>query len=134
MSHVGKTFLGVTAITLAILCKLTPAQAFTALQDNGGILASDPSCALGNALVKAATCGVVGADGFLYVNRFNGSGFISLGGIVIGKPSCTSFGNSFQALCAIRGTNSSIFVTYSSSSDASWTTPFFPVGGVSISD
>jgi hypothetical protein len=56
MSQVVKTFMSVAAIILAILCKLTPAQAgFSALQDQGGILATDPSCALGNNFGKAAT-------------------------------------------------------------------------------
>jgi hypothetical protein len=137
MSHVGKTFLSVIAITLAILCKLTPVQAgFSALQDQGGILATDPSCALGNNFGKAATCGVVGVTGHLYANRFNGSGFIDLGGLVIRKPSCTNFGGSFaQALCGVIGLDSSVFVTSSSpfQNDPSWS-GLQSIGGVSISD
>jgi hypothetical protein len=137
MSHIGKTFLSVTAITLTILCKLTPAQAqvFSALQDQGGILMSDPSCTYGNALRGAATCAVVGVDGALYVNRFDGNGFTDLGGLVIGKPSCTQFGPNPQALCAVLGTDSSVFVNVSSHvpGDPSWS-GFRPLGGVSISD
>jgi hypothetical protein len=99
MSHIGTTFLSVTAITLAILCKLTPAQsqvAFGAFEAQGGDLASDPSCINGNALRNAPTCAVVGADGGLWVNRFDGTGFTNLGGVVIGKPSCTQFGSNPQ--------------------------------------
>ncbi len=137
MSHMSKTFLSVTAITLAILCKLTPAQAqvFSALQDQGGLLGSDPSCTYGNALRGAATCAVVGTDGALYVNRFDGSGFTDLGGIVIGKPSCTQFGSNPQALCAVVGTDASVFVNVSSRvpGNASWS-GFRSLGGVSVSD
>src|SRR5215467_5075748 len=137
MSHIGKTVLSVTAITLAILCKLTPAQAqvFSALQDQRGVLGSDPNCTNGNALHGAATCGVVGVDGALYVNRFDGSGFTNLGGIVIGKPSCTQFGPNPQALCAVVGTDASVFVNVSSRvpGNPSWS-GFLPLGGVSISD
>ena len=115
MSHVGKTFLSVTAITLAILCKLTPAQAgFSALQDQGGVLVADPSCAFGNALGNGAICGVVGTDGHLYVNRFDGSGFTDLGGQVIGKPSCTHLSDTVEAFCGVRGTDSGVYVNFSS--------------------
>ncbi len=137
MSQMGKTFLSVTAITLAIIFKLAPAQAqvFSALQDQGGVLGSDPNCTNGNALAGAATCAVVGVDGALYVNRFDGSGFTDLGGIVIGKPSCTQFGPNPQALCAVVGTDASIFVNVSSRvpGNPSWS-GFRPLGGVSISD
>jgi hypothetical protein len=69
MTHRGKTFLSVAAITLAILGKLTPAQSqvvFGAFSAQTGDLASDPSCINGNALgnaPKPPTCAVVGADG-----------------------------------------------------------------------
>jgi hypothetical protein len=65
MTHVVKTFISVTAIILTTLCKLTPAPAqdvFSALQDQGGILASDPSCTLGG---NVAICAVVGYGGHL---------------------------------------------------------------------
>jgi hypothetical protein len=137
MNHVGKTFLSIIAITLAILCKLAPAQAeFNALQDQGGVLVTDPSCSLGNALSNGAICGVVGTDGHLWVNRFDGSGFTDLGGQVIGKPSCTHFNNGVaQAFCGVRGTDSAVYVNFSSpfETNPSWS-GFQRIGGVSISD
>ncbi len=138
MSHIGKTFLSVTAITLAILLKLTPAQSqivFGTFEAQGGDLASDPSCINGNALRNAPTCAVVGADGGLWVNRFDGAGFTDLGGVVIGKPSCTQFGYSPQTLCGVVGTDGSVFVNVSSqvTGNSSWS-GFRPLGGASISD
>jgi hypothetical protein len=137
MNHVGKTLPSVIAITLAILCKLTPAQAeFSALQNQGGVLVTDPSCSSGNALSNGAICGVVGTDGHLWVNRFDGSGFTDLGGQVIGKPSCTHFNSgAVQAFCGVRGTDSAVYVNLSAPfvNDPSWF-GFQRIGGVSISD
>src|SRR5215471_1202204 len=91
MSHPFKSIItAAAAIILTTLCKPALAQdVFSALQDQGGILASDPSCTVGP---SAATCAVVGYGGHLFVNTYNGtswSGFQDEGGIVIGKPSCT---------------------------------------------
>jgi hypothetical protein len=141
MTHRRKTFLSVAAITLAILGKLTPAQSqvvFGAFSAQTGDLASDPSCINGNALgnaPKPPTCAVVGADGGLWVNRFDGTGFTNLGGVVIGKPSCTQFGPNPQTLCGVIGTDGSVFVNVSSHvpGDSSWS-GFRPLGDASISD
>jgi PASTA domain len=134
MSSLVKTIISVTAIMFTVLCQLTAAQAaWSGLQDLGGTLMTDPSCTfLGN----GAICGVVDAGGRLEVNRFDGaaswSGFTDLGGIVIGKPSCTYFGlGNVQALCAVVGTDSSVFANFFNG--ASWS-GFQPLGGVSISD
>lgn len=134
-THRFKTFLSVTAIALAVLGKLTPAQSqvvFGAFQAETGDLASDPSCINGNALRNAPTCAVVGADGGLWVNRFDGTGFTNLGGVVIGKPSCTQFGYNPQTLCGVVGTDGSVFVNVSSHvpGNSSWS-GFRPIGGCS---
>src|SRR5882672_10779893 len=104
MSNPVKTIISVTAIIFTVLCQLTAAQAvWNGLQDLGGSLATDPSCTFrGN----GAICGIVDAGGQLEVNRFDGtnwSGFTDhLGGIVIGRPSCTYFGlGNVKALCAV---------------------------------
>jgi len=138
MNRLSKSILTAAAILLTTLCRLTPAPAqdvFSALQGQGGVLVADPSCAFGNALGNGAICGVVGLDGHLYVNRFDGSGFTDLGGEVIGKPSCTHLGDAVQAFCGVRGLDSGVYVNFSSpfSADPSWS-GFRPIGGVSISD
>jgi hypothetical protein len=134
MSHVVKTFISVIAIILTTLCKLTPAPAqdvFSALQDQGGILASDPSCTLGG---NVAICAVVGYGGHLFVDTYNGTGwtgFQDKGGIVIGKPSCTHFGlGNVQALCGTIGTDGAVWVNVFNGT--SWN--FHSLGGLSISD
>jgi len=140
MTHVVKTFISVTAIILTTLCKLTPAPAqdvFSALQDQHGILASDPSCTGGG---NKAICAVVGVGGHLFVNRYeqNGSnnpvwsGFQDEGGIVIGKPSCARFGtDNAQALCGTIGTEGAVWVKVFNGT--SWNN-FQSIGGLSISN
>jgi hypothetical protein len=62
MSHGVKTFLSVTAIILATLCRLTaPAQAqfiFNPLQNLGGGVVTAPSC---TGASGSSFCGVVGS-------------------------------------------------------------------------
>src|SRR5271154_4711399 len=96
MRYGVKTFLSVTAIILATLCKLSaPAQAqfiFNTLQNLGGSVITAPSC---TGARGSTFCGAVGVDGHLLLNQIADSsslGFTDLGGIVIGKPSCTHFG------------------------------------------
>jgi hypothetical protein len=134
MSNLVKTILSVTAIISTVLCQLTTAQAtWNGLQDLGGSLTTDPSCTFrGN----GAICGIVDAGGQLEVNRFDGSnwsGFTDhLGGIVIGRPSCSYFGvGNVGAFCAVVGTDSSVFANFFDG--ASWS-GFQSLNGVSISD
>jgi hypothetical protein len=134
MSRVVKTFTSITAIILTTLCKLTPAPAldvFSALQNQAGILASDPSCTVGG---NVAICAVVGIGGHLFVDTYNGtswSGLQDKGGIVIGKPSCTHFNlGNVQALCGTIGTDGAVWVNVFNGT--SWN--FRSIGGVSISN
>jgi hypothetical protein len=87
------------------------------------------------ALLNGAICGVVGTNGHLYVDRFDGSGFTDLGGQVVGKPSCTYLNDVVQAFCGVRGTDSAVYVNFSSpfATNPSWS-GFQRIGGVSISD
>ena len=96
MRYGVKTFLSVTAIILATLCKLSaPAQAqfiFNPLQNLGGSVTTAPSC---TGASGSTFCGAVGVDGHLLLNQIDdvsSFGYADLGGIVIGKPSCTHFG------------------------------------------
>ena len=121
MSHGVKTFLSVIAIILTTLCKLTaPAGAqfiFNPLQNLGGSVVTAPSCAA--AASGSTFCGVVGVGGHLFLNQvdnFTSFGFTDLGGIVIGKPSCTHFGLGqpeplFRVLCGVIGTDSAVWVS-----------------------
>jgi hypothetical protein len=133
MTHVGKIFLSVTAIILTTLCKLTPApaQVFSALQDQGGILASDPSCTSAS---NGAICAVVGYGGGLFIDTYNSgnwSGLQNRNGIVIGKPSCTRFRNSVQALCGTIGTAGDVWVAvFDGTSNWNWRS----IPGTSISN
>jgi hypothetical protein len=135
MIHIGKTFLSVTAITLAILCKLTaPAQAqviFNPLKNLGGGVVTDPSCA---GINNVAACGAVGVNGHLFINEFNDlvqSGYTDLGGIIIGKPSCTNVGtNNSQVLCGTIGTDGAVWVNRYDGFSSSFTS----LSGVSISN
>jgi hypothetical protein len=134
MSNLVKTVVSAAAIIFTVLCQPTTAQAtWNGLQDLGGSLVTDPSCTFrGN----GAICGIVNAGGQLDVNRFDGtnwSGFIDhLGGIVIGRPSCTHFGlGNVGAFCAVVGADSSVFANFFDG--ASWS-GFQSLNGVGISD
>lgn len=106
-----QTMVSVASLALAILLPISEVLAAGNFDARGGPLFSDPSC---TGTGGGAICAVVGTDDSLRVNLFNGSawsGFTNLGGIVIGKPSCTYTGNAGnQALCAAVGTDSTIFV------------------------
>jgi hypothetical protein len=133
MTHLVKAFIGFTVIVLTTLCKLTPAPAqdvFSALQDQAGILASDPSCAITN---NGAFCAVVGYGGGLFIDTYSGgswSGLQNKGGIVIGKPSCTRFSTFVQALCGTIGTAGDVWVIVFDGTSWSWRS----IGGTSISN
>jgi hypothetical protein len=139
MSHGVKTFLSVTAIILATLCRLTaPAQAqfiFNPLQNLGGGVVTAPSC---TGASGSSFCGVVGINGHLLLNQYidlASVGYTDLGGIVIGKPSCTNFGianqTSFRVLCGVIGTDSAVWVNRF---DGVSSSGFTSLGGVSISN
>jgi hypothetical protein len=140
MSHGVKTFLSVTAIILTTLCTQTaPAQAqliFNPLENLGGSVVTAPSC---TGAISTSFCGVVGVNGHLLLNQimdFNFLGYTDLGGIVIGKPSCTQFGrpgdqNTFRVLCGVIGTDGAVWVIRS---DGSSLSAFTSLGGVSISN
>jgi hypothetical protein len=141
MSHGVKTFLSVIAIILTTLCKLTaPAQAqfiFNPLQNLGGGVVTAPSCAA--AASGSTFCGVVGVGGHLFLNQidnFTSLGYTDLGGIVIGKPSCTHFGIGrpeplFRVLCGVIGTDSAVWVIRF---DGLSSSGFTSLGGIGISD
>jgi hypothetical protein len=141
MSHGVKAFLSVIAIIITTLCKLAaPAQAqfnFNPLQNLGGTVVTSPSCA--GAASGSTFCGVVSVGGHLLLNQidnFTSSGFADLGGIVIGKPSCTHFGLGqpepiLRVLCGVIGTDSAVWVIRF---DGSSSSGFTSLGGISISD
>jgi hypothetical protein len=140
MRYGVKTFLSVTAIILATLCKLSaPAQAqfiFNPLQNLGGSVTTAPSC---TGASGSTFCGAVGVDGHLLLNQIDdvsSFGYADLGGTVIGKPSCTHFGlgstqPNFRVLCGVIGTDSGVWVTRF---DGVSSSGFTSLGGVSISD
>jgi hypothetical protein len=107
-----KCFSHFAAIVLSMLILTSEVLAAGNFDARGGPLFSDPSCTGTGG--GGVICGVVGTNDALRVNRFNGttwSGFVSLGGVVIGKPSCTYTGNvGAQGLCAVIGTDGSVFV------------------------
>ena len=141
MSHGVKSFLSIMAIILTTLCNLTaPARAqfiFNPLQNLGGGVVTAPSCAA--AASGSTFCGVVGVGGHLLLNQidnFTSLGYTDLGGIVIGKPSCTHFGigqiePQFRVLCGVIGTDSALWVIRF---DGLSSSGFTSLGGVSISD
>ena len=96
-----------------------------------------PSCAA--AASGSTFCGVVGVGGHLLLNQvdnFTSLGYTDLGGIVIGKPSCTHFGIGqpeplFRVLCGVIGTDSALWVIRF---DGSSSSGFTSLGGISISD
>ncbi len=140
MSCGVKTFLSVGAIILATLCKLAvPAQAqlvFNPLQSLGGTVTTSPSCT--DASVSTF-CAAVGSNGHLLLNQISNTsslGYADLGGVVIGKPSCTHFGVGdpqpiFRVLCGVIGTDSAVWVVRFDGSSASG---FTSLGGISISN
>jgi hypothetical protein len=142
--------ISVTAIVFTALCQLTSAQAeFKNLQDLNWGLVANPSCtfraveAVAGSNRKAAVCAVVGVNGHLFVNIFDGnsfvfdvsswSGFTDKGGVIIGKPSCTHFGGlNDHVLCGTVGTDSNVFIDVFNGT--SWS-GFQPIGNIiSISD
>ncbi|HEY1541485.1 MAG TPA: hypothetical protein VGG01_03660 [Xanthobacteraceae bacterium] len=139
MSHGVKTFLSVIAIMLTTLCDLTaPAQAqfiFNPLQNLGGSVVTAPSCA--GAPSGSTFCGAVGANGHLFLNQIGdlaSLGNTDVGGIVIGRPSCTHFAiaqSQFRVLCGVIGTDSALWVTRF---DGSASSGFVSLGGISISN
>jgi hypothetical protein len=139
MSHGITTFLKITAIILATFCKQTAsAQAqyiFNPLENLSGSVVTAPSC---TGAIATSYCGVVGVNGHLLLKQimdFNILGYTDLGGIVIGKPSCTQFGipnqTIPQVLCGAIGTDSSVFAIRFDGSNSSG---FLPLGGVSLSN
>jgi hypothetical protein len=140
MSYGVKTFLSIGAIILATLCKLAvPAQAqfvFNPPQNLGGSVTTAPSC---TGASGSSFCGAVGVNGHLFLNQiddFSSFGYMDLGGIVIGKPSCTHFGLGdpqplFRVLCGVIGTDSAVWVVRF---DGLSSSGFTSLGGVSISD
>jgi hypothetical protein len=135
MSYGVKAFLSAAAIMLTALCELTaPAQAqfiFNPLQNLGGSVVTAPSCAGANG---STYCGIVSVNGHLLVNQFVDTmslGYTDLGGIIIGKPSCTYFGiGNSQVLCGVIGTDSAVWVTRFDGSPNGFTS----LGGVGISN
>jgi hypothetical protein len=139
MSHGVRTFLKISAIILAIFCKqTTPAHAqyiFNPLENLSGTVVTAPSC---TGAIATSYCGVVDVNGHLLLKQimdFNVLGYTDLGGIVIGKPSCTQFGIPNQTipevLCGAIGTDSSVFIIRFDGSNSSG---FLPLGGVSLSN
>jgi len=138
MRYGVKPFLSITAIILATLCELAaPAQAqfiFNPLQNLGGSVTTAPSC---TGASGSSFCGTVAINGHLLLDQiddFSSFGYADLGGIVIGKPSCTHFGPSspnFRVLCGVIGTDSGVWVVRF---DGSTSSGFTSLGGVSTSN
>jgi hypothetical protein len=139
MSYGAKTLLKVSAIILACLCKLAvPSQAqyiFNPLENLGGSVVTAPSC---TGAIASSYCGVVGVNGHLLLSQimdFNLLGYVDLGGIVIGKPSCTQFGipnqTIPQVLCGVIGTDGAVWTVRFDGANSSG---FFRLGGVGVSN
>jgi hypothetical protein len=139
MSYRLKHFLRISAIIFASLYKLAvPAQAqgiFNPLENLGGSLVTAPSC---TGAIASSYCGVVGTNGHLLLNHiinFSFPGYVDLGGIVIGKPSCTQFGilnqTTLQVLCGVIGTDGAVWTVRFDGLNSSG---FFRVGGVGVSN
>ena len=122
------TLCAITSIGLGLTM---PAQAWTAFQDKGGTMVTDPSCtAFG---VNDVLCASVSTRGTLTVNHFNGiswAGFQDLGGIVVRKPNCIRW-SLLGAMCAVIGTDSAVQVNRFNG--ATWS-GFQALGGISVSD
>ncbi len=91
----------------------TSAQNSEGYRSVGGILQRSPSCVFAqDSSDEVLTCAGVGVDDALYAITFSQvssftTGFVKLGGVIVGEPSCANSGDGF-ATCAARDLNNAL--------------------------
>ena len=96
-----------------------PTLGVTGFQSLGGVIVGDPSCAAAGDRKGQVTCVAKGTDNSLFGIRFDpgfssassfSTGFQSLGGVIVGDPSCaTDNEGTGRVICVAKGTDNLLF-------------------------